>query len=253
MKYLKRGRPCQIWKSDIEWTPFFANVDMNSGKVINTWVDALSASFPALQVLSGDVREAVCSHAFYYTLWRKYGMLPERYDWKSATPTVPFSPLRPEFAESTYMLYQATQNPFYLHVGKDIIDNIQKFARTRCGFATIHNVLDKSIEDRMESFFLSETTKYLYLLFDKDNVVNQKSERYIFSTEGHIYKVTKTMRENVHLSEKNPSNTDIPIKPDNYTRLDQCSGLSIKEFQLPITREGLGQIEAFIKYSPSTP
>ena len=51
--------------------------------------------------------------------------------------------------------------------------------------------------------------------------MNQKSERYIFSTEGHIYKVTKTMRENVHLSEKNPSNTDIPIKPDNYTRLDQ--------------------------------
>ena len=42
-------------------------------------------------------------------------MLPERYDWKSATPTVPFSPLRPEFAESTYMLYQVqdyfTDNP----------------------------------------------------------------------------------------------------------------------------------------------
>ena len=34
----------------------------------------------------------------------------------------------------------------------------------RCGYATIHNVLDKSIEDRMESFFLSETTKYLYLV-----------------------------------------------------------------------------------------
>ena len=35
---------------------------------------------------------------------------------------------------------------------------------SRCGYATIHNVLDKSIEDRMESFFLSETTKYLYLV-----------------------------------------------------------------------------------------
>ena len=53
--------------------------------------------------------------------------------------------------------------------------------------------------------------------------MNQKSERYIFSTEGHIYKVTKTMRDNVHLSEINHSNTDIPIKlvHNNHTRLDQ--------------------------------
>ena len=34
----------------------------------------------------------------------------------------------------------------------------------RCGFATVHDVLDKSLEDRMESFFLSETLKYLYLV-----------------------------------------------------------------------------------------
>ncbi|KAI6651772.1 ER degradation-enhancing alpha-mannosidase-like protein 1 [Oopsacas minuta] len=253
MKYLKRGRPCQTWKPDIEWTPFFANVDMNSGKVINTWVDALSASFPALQVLSGDLREAICSHAFYYTLWRKYDMLPERYDWKSATPTIPFSPLRPEFAESTYMLYQATRNPFYLYVGKDIIDNIQKFAKTRCGYATIHNVLDKSIEDRMESFFLSETTKYLYLLFDKDNILNKKSERYIFSTEGHVYKITQTMRRNAYNYTSRFTTLSTSSTNTNKTHKDQCSHLPIKEFHLPITREGLGQIEAFIKYSPSTP
>ena len=33
-----------------------------------------------------------------------------------------------------------------------------------CGYATVHNVLDMSLEDRMESFFLSETCKYLYLV-----------------------------------------------------------------------------------------
>lgn len=35
---------------------------------------------------------------------------------------------------------------------------------SRCGFATIHSVEDMSHEDRMESFFLSETLKYLYLV-----------------------------------------------------------------------------------------
>ena len=34
----------------------------------------------------------------------------------------------------------------------------------RCGYATLHDVIDKSLEDRMESFFLSETCKYLYLV-----------------------------------------------------------------------------------------
>ena len=34
----------------------------------------------------------------------------------------------------------------------------------RCGYATLHNVRDKTQEDRMESFFLSETSKYLYLV-----------------------------------------------------------------------------------------
>lgn len=75
-----------------------------------------------------------------------------------------FYPLRPELAESTYMLYRATQNPFYLRVGFDILHSLNTFARVKCGYATLHNVVDKSLEDRMESFFLSETVKYLYLV-----------------------------------------------------------------------------------------
>ena len=59
---------------------------------------------------------------------------------------------------------QATKNPFYLHVGQEILDSIERHARTNCGYASLHNVLDKTQEDRMESFFLSETCKYLYLV-----------------------------------------------------------------------------------------
>lgn len=41
------------------------------------------------------------------------------------------------------------------------------------------------LEDRMTSFFLAETCKYLFLLFDHDNFVRQGN--YVFSTEGHIF------------------------------------------------------------------
>ena len=36
----------------------------------------------------------------------------------------------------------------------------------------MQDVRDHTLEDRMESFFLSETTKYLYLLFDTDNFIH---------------------------------------------------------------------------------
>ena len=36
---------------------------------------------------------------------------------------------RPELIESTYLLYQATKNPFYLHVGKDILDSLNNHTR----------------------------------------------------------------------------------------------------------------------------
>lgn len=61
---------------------------------------------------------------------------------------------------------------------------------------------DHRKEDRMESFFLSETTKYLYLLFDVDNFIHNQGQHgtvidtpngeciietggYIFNTEAH--------------------------------------------------------------------
>ena len=36
----------------------------------------------------------------------------------------------------------------------------------------IKSVRDHQLENRMESFFLAETTKYLYLMFDADNFIH---------------------------------------------------------------------------------
>jgi mannosidase alpha-like ER degradation enhancer 1 len=149
---------------------------------------------PFCQVLKGDVSEAVCSHALYYTIWRRYDALPERFNWKMKAPDVHFYPLRPELVESTYLLYRATRNPFYLHVGSEILESLEKHARARCGYATLHNVIDKTHEDRMESFFLSETCKYLYLLFDRENYLNQHESEFVFTTEGHPIRVAKRWR-----------------------------------------------------------
>lgn len=100
------------------------------------------------------------------------------------------------------VLYRATGDPFLLEVGEDALRSLQYSARTECGYATIKNVKDHRKEDRMESFFLAETLKYLYLLFDPDNFLHNdgregtvihtpngeciiESGGYIFNTEAH--------------------------------------------------------------------
>lgn len=174
--------------------PIYVNVDSRDGSTANSWIDALQAAFPAVQTLAGDVEEAICHHLLYFGLWRKFGVLPERYNWMSKSPDVAFYPLRPELAESTYHLYRATRNPYYLHVGVEILESIDEITRVECGFATVHDVRTRELEDRMESFFLSETMKYLYLLFDDANPVNVHGERFIFSTEGHLFPVVARRR-----------------------------------------------------------
>ncbi|CAL1609445.1 unnamed protein product [Knipowitschia caucasica] len=191
--HLRRGRElCNEGEGD---PPLYVNVNMFNGEIMNTWIDSLQAYFPGLQVLNGDVDNAICLHAFYYSIWKRFGALPERYNWQLQAPDVLFYPLRPELVESTYLLYQATKNPFYLHVGMDILQSLEKNAKVRCGYATLHHVVDKSKEDRMESFFLSETCKYLYLLFDEDNPLHKSDNKYIFTTEGHVVPIDQRFRE----------------------------------------------------------
>jgi hypothetical protein len=46
------------------------------------------------------------------------------------------------------------------------MNDIESQTRVKCGYASIRNVTRTGdLEDSMESFFLSETLKYLYLTF----------------------------------------------------------------------------------------
>lgn len=140
----------------------------------------------------------------YHQVWLQYGFTPEFYNipQSEAGSNRESYPLRPELIESIMYLYRATNDPFLLQAGEDILRSIQHSAKTPCGYATIRDVRDHRKEDRMESFFLSETTKYLYLLFDTDNFIHNQGQTgtvintpngecviesggYIFNTEAH--------------------------------------------------------------------
>ncbi|KAK7933255.1 hypothetical protein WMY93_004151 [Mugilogobius chulae] len=102
--------------------------------------------------------------------------------------------LRPETVESLFYLYRFTKDHKYREWGWEILQNLiniqglrWKLAVSTGGYTSVNNVRDPdypSPRDKMESFFLGETLKYLYLLFSDDfNLIDL--DQYVFNTEAH--------------------------------------------------------------------
>lgn len=164
--------------------PWYHEADMRTGKATYWQLTSLQAFWPGVQVLVGDIAAANSSHREFVYVWEKFGVLPERYllDHQMLHPTEKYYPLRPELAESTFYLYQATKDPWYIEVGKSMVDSLNLYAKVEGGFASIKDVTTMQLEDHQHSFFLAETCKYLYLLFDDSFLVDRN---YVFTTEGH--------------------------------------------------------------------
>ncbi|KAK6060332.1 PA domain protein [Cooperia oncophora] len=119
--------------------PLFVDVHMHRPTVATrSFMDALLAFWPALQVLKGDVKRAIEMHE---------------------------------------MLFQVVQ----------VMDSINDYVRVPCGFAGVKDVRTMSHEDRMEfSFVLSETFKYLYMIFAEPSELIFDPDNYVLTTEAHF-------------------------------------------------------------------
>ncbi|KAA1466194.1 alpha-mannosidase [Dentipellis sp. KUC8613] len=165
---------------------WYRRVNIATGDIAYYTLDSLSAFWPGLQVLAGDLESAIKSHMIFWQLWLHHSGLPEVWDMNYKQATANQFPLRPEFIESTWYLYRATRDPFYLDVGERILRDITQRAKVPCGLTGIRDLRTNARDDRMESFVLSETLKYLYLLFDEENPLHADDSNYVFTTEGHI-------------------------------------------------------------------
>jgi hypothetical protein len=102
--------------------------------------------------------------------------------------------LRPEAAESLFVLHQITGNPIYREWGWQMFLAINKYCRLPYGFGAYPDVRSelRTPDDNQESFFFAETLKYLYLLQSPTHDVSL--QRIVFNTEAHPLRILGTQR-----------------------------------------------------------
>ncbi|KAK4124304.1 glycoside hydrolase family 47 protein [Parathielavia appendiculata] len=95
---------------------------------------------------------------------------------------VTLSDKRPEAIESVWYMYRITGDPEWQEKGWRMFEAVVRATRTEAGHSAIRdvtarvsggpNTLPDMMEDSMESFWLAETLKYFYLLFETPDVIS---------------------------------------------------------------------------------
>lgn len=164
---------------------WYGSANMESGERVYTRFGALDAFFPAVLVLAGDLESAKKLEESCYKMWNLHGIEPEQIDYQKMEVIYKNYILRPEIIESAYYLYNNTNDAIYLKMGETFYNSLIKYCRTDNGYAALKDVITKEKDDSMESFFLAETLKYLYLLFAPKETL--EFDKIIFNTEAHPF------------------------------------------------------------------
>jgi mannosyl-oligosaccharide alpha-1,2-mannosidase len=96
--------------------------------------------------------------------------------------------LRPELVESLFYAWRVTHSVRARETAWTIFLAIRKYCKVWSGFTSVRDTSDTTVvyEDLQDSFFLSETLKYLYLIFAEDDVYSL--DEYVFSTQAHPFR-----------------------------------------------------------------
>lgn len=161
---------------------------------LGAYTDPLGLESPRAQ------RDLKTARALTYTCYQMYARMPtgisaEFVQFEGGQDFVigrgaPHYLLRPEAVESFFYLSHLTGDPIYREWGWECFQAIEKYCKTSFAYGELSNVAVPEMKprDKMESFFLAETLKYLYLLLDPDSEIDLL-HKHVFNTEAHPLRI----------------------------------------------------------------
>lgn len=162
---------------------WYGESDMHTGRRTGTTFGALHAFLPAVLALGGDLDRARRLQESAHRMWTLHGIEPEVLDYRSMKVIHAGYQLRPEIMESAYYLHRKTGDPRYLDMGATYFRDLVRRCRVPAGYTTLRSVVTGEQGDLMHSFFLTETLKYLWLLFAPESALDL--DQVVFNTEAH--------------------------------------------------------------------
>jgi mannosyl-oligosaccharide alpha-1,2-mannosidase len=147
---------------------------------------------PTYRQLASDMTHAC------YSMYRAspLGLAPDTVDVDPATgvmtPHFLIYLQRPEVAESLFYMYRLTGDGKYREQAWEIFQAIEKHTKMAVGYSGLHNAMEvpPSPDDLQQSWFLSETLKYLWLIFSPPSAL--PLNEWVLNTEAHPLRVAAT-------------------------------------------------------------
>ncbi|KAL4436084.1 hypothetical protein ABPG77_005532 [Micractinium sp. CCAP 211/92] len=133
-----------------------------------------------------------------HTCWQMYHRMPTGLSAEYVTFTAgglrvgaAFNLLRPEALEAMWYMWRITRDWRYRTWGWHIFQAFETHCKAEAGYAGLKDVRvsQPRQDDTMQSFFLAETLKYLWLLFSDDSAFN--FDKWVLNTEAHPLRVSQ--------------------------------------------------------------
>ncbi|KAG0624964.1 hypothetical protein M758_2G017100 [Ceratodon purpureus] len=138
--------------------------------------------------------------------------------------------LRPETVESLFLLYRITGDLKYREWGWNIFQSFEAHTKVSTGgYSSLDDVttVPAPKRDKMETFFLGETLKYLYLLFGDTNML--PLTEFVFNTEAHPLPIRKKNSPAVEKESKPKGTVDVSATQVVDMDIKEEADVSIKQ------------------------
>jgi len=144
---------------------WFKTVDMDTGDLVNRHITRYAQNWIRTLVEYGRVAEAEKFARSVYSFWSKWTFPSLRIDYSDMSIVDNGYDLNPEFAEGLLSLYSTTGNEDYRWRAYTMLQKLVKYCRYDVRYTGISDVTTLDRKDEMTQYFLSDTLKYLYLIF----------------------------------------------------------------------------------------
>lgn len=165
---------------------WFANVDFETGKPLDTEQDELGSFYGGLLAQGGAAADGARHTRTWAAVQSLYGVLPESIDSTDLRALSVTNALRPELADAAFNHWLIDRREEWRMICRDHYLAMKRWNKASYGYATLSDVTasPKIQSDHCPGYWWAEQMKYYYLIFSDTPRFDYR--RNYLSTEGNI-------------------------------------------------------------------